>query len=267
MSTINKLMDLSGRYALITGATGNLGSVMADTLGELGANLILVDRSLIELDDLATSLVKKWGNKVACYVCDLESEGDRIELIKNVTLNHKSLNILVNNAAFIGASDLEGWSVPFEKQTITTWRRAMEVNLTAVFHLCQAFAPILRGRAGASIVNIASIYGMYGPDWKLYEGTQMNNPAAYGASKGGLLQLTRWLSTALATEIRVNALSPGGISRNQPNIFVERYEDRTPLGRMAREDDFRGAIAFLATDMSAYCTGQNLEVSGGWGVW
>ena len=137
MTTIKELTDLSGRYALITGAAGNLGSVMADTLGELGADLILVDRSANELDALAASLGKKWGKAVATYVCDLESEQDRLNLIQNVTLNHRSLNILVNNAAFIGASNLQGWSVPFEKQTIETWRRAMEVNLTAPFHLCQ----------------------------------------------------------------------------------------------------------------------------------
>ena len=267
MATIKELTDLSGRYALITGAAGNLGSVMADTLGELGADLILVDRSVDELDALAASLEKKWSKEVTTYVCDLESEDDRLKLIQNVTLNHRSLNILVNNAAFIGASNLQGWSVPFEKQTIETWRRAMEVNLTAPFHLCQALAPLLKKADGASILNVASIYGTYGPDWKLYADTEMGNPAAYGSSKGGLLQLTRWLSTTLAPEIRVNALSPGGIWRNQPNVFVERYEEKTPLGRMACEEDFRGALAFLVTDMSAYCTGQNLEVSGGWGVW
>ena len=95
----------------------------------------------------------------------------------------------------------------------------------------------------------------------------MANPAAYAASKGGLLQLTRWLATTLAPKIRVNAISPGGIARNQPSSFVERYEARTPLGRMATEDDFRGAIAYLASDMSTYVTGQNLRVDGGWCSW
>jgi NAD(P)-dependent dehydrogenase (short-subunit alcohol dehydrogenase family) len=95
----------------------------------------------------------------------------------------------------------------------------------------------------------------------------MSNTSAYGASKGGLLQLTRWLATTMAPAVRVNAISPGGIARGQAKVFVERYEARTPLGRMATEDDFRGAIAFLATDMSAYVTGQNLSIDGGWGVW
>ena len=95
----------------------------------------------------------------------------------------------------------------------------------------------------------------------------MGNPAAYAASKAGLIQLTRWSATTLAKSVRVNTLSPGGVFRNQPEIFVKRYTEKTPLGRMATEDDFRGAIAYLATDLSSYVTGQNLSVDGGWGIW
>jgi NAD(P)-dependent dehydrogenase (short-subunit alcohol dehydrogenase family) len=173
---------------------------------------------------------------------------------------------LVNNAALVGTSDLVGWAVPFEKQSIDTWRRAIEVNLTAVFDLCQGLTPLLNATKNASIINIASIYGINAPDWSLYEGTSLGNPAAYGVSKGGLIQLTRWLSTTLAPNVRVNAISPGGIFRNQPEEFVKRYSSRTPLKRMATENDFRGAIAFLATDMSRYVTGQVISVDGGWGI-
>ena len=150
---------------------------------------------------------------------------------------------------------------------VETWRRAMEVNLTAAFHLSQTFAPLLKTSKGGNIINITSIYGEYGPDWGLYEGTQMGNPVAYAVSKGGLVQLTRWLATTIAPEVRVNAVSPGGIFRNQDQKFVERYEARTPMKRMAIEDDFRGVISFLASDMSSYVTGQNIAVDGGWGIW
>jgi NAD(P)-dependent dehydrogenase (short-subunit alcohol dehydrogenase family) len=177
------------------------------------------------------------------------------------------LNILINNAAFVGTSDLQGWSEPFERQTVETWRRALEVNLTAIFDLSQGLTPLLKVAEGANIINIASIYGTYGPDWSLYKGTSMSNPAAYGAAKGGLIQFTRWLSTTIAPSVRVNAISPGGIYRNQPEQFVERYKAKTPLGRMATEDDFRGVVAYLASDLSRYVTGQNLSVDGGWGVW
>jgi NAD(P)-dependent dehydrogenase (short-subunit alcohol dehydrogenase family) len=178
-----------------------------------------------------------------------------------------SLDILVNNAAFVGTSRLEGWTVPFLEQLPATWRSALDINLTAPFILTQSCVPLLRDSGHGSIINVGSIYGMVGPNLSLYRDTDMGNPAAYAASKGGLLQLTRWLATVLAPHIRVNALTPGGIARNQPPAFVERYETLTPLARMATEEDFKGAIAFLASDLSAYVTGQNLVVDGGWTAW
>ena len=267
MSTIKELMNLTERRALITGATGGLGKVMADTLAELGADLVMVDRPGSDLETLCTSLTKKWNIKVEHYVCDLELQEQRTELIAELKSGEKGLNILINNAAFVGTSDLQGWGVPFEEQSVETWRRALEVNLTAVFELCQGLTPLLKAAEGASIINIASIYGMYGPDWRLYEGTSMGNPAAYGASKGGLIKLTRCLATTIAPSVRVIAISPGGVFRNQPEAFVQRYEAKTPLGRMATEDDFIGIIAFLASDLSKYVTGQNHLVDGGWGIW
>jgi len=267
VSTIKELMNLTGRRALITGATGGLGKVMAETLAELGADLVLVDRPGSDSENLCTTLTDRWGVKVEHYFCDLELQEQRTELIAWAKSGGKGLNILINNAAFVGTSDLQGWAVPFEEQTVDTWRRALEVNLTAIFELCQGLAPLLKVADGASIINIASIYGIYGPDWSLYEGTSMSNPAAYGASKGGLIQFTRWLATTIAPSVRVNAISPGGVFRNQPEAFVQRYEAKTPLGRMATEEDFRGVVAYLASDMSKYVTGQNLAVDGGWGVW
>ena len=261
------LQDLEGRCILITGAAGGLGRVMADTLAELGASLILVDRPECDMEVLGKDLRTRWGVNVLSMSCDLESEASRVELIQRVLQGGQGLNCLINNAAFVGSSDLTGYVVPFEEQTMETWRRALEVNLTAAFHLCQGLAPLLRSTPGGNIINIASIYGHYGPDWSLYEGTSMGNPAAYGASKGGLIQLTRWLATTLAPDVRVNGISPGGIYRNQPEVFVQRYNQRTPLGRMATEDDFRGVVGFLASDLSSYMTGQILQVDGGWSVW
>lgn len=267
MSTIGELSNLQGRRALITGATGALGRVMADTLAELGADLVLVDRPGSDFDGLRASLAKSWDVNVECLVCDLEYQTQRTELMGSLKGSGKGLNILINNAAFVGTSDLNGWGVPFGQQTVETWRRALEVNLTAIFDLCQGLTPLLKVAQGASIINIASIYGMYGPDWSLYDGTSMSNPAAYGASKGGLIQFTRWLATTIAPHIRVNSISPGGIFRGQPAAFLRRYEAKTPLGRMATEDDFRGVVAYLGSDMARYVTGQNIVVDGGWGIW
>jgi len=267
MSSIRELSNLSGRRALITGATGGLGQIFANTLAELGADLVLVDRPGTDLEALTLDLFKQWGRGVEKYFCDFENQNQRTELIVKIKSAEKGLDILVNNAAFVGNSDLSGWGVPFEDQSIETWRRAFEVNLTGVFDLCQGLLPVLKASSGASIVNIASIYGMYGPDWSLYYGTSMSNPAAYSASKGGLIQLTRWLATTIAPEVRVNAISPGGIFRNQPEEFVKRYESKTPLARMATEDDFRGILGYLASDLSKYVTGQVFQVDGGWGIW
>lgn len=267
MSRINQLMDLGGRRALITGANGGLGTIMAQTLAEQGCSVLLLDRPGTDFAPLCASLPAAAAGRVHCLSCDLEDTAQRAAMAAEVLADGAGLDILINNAAFVGTSGLTGWVAPFEEQSLDTWRRAMEVNLTAVFHLCQAFTPALRASAGASIINIASIYGMLGPDWSLYDDTPMGNPAAYGASKGGILQLTRWLATTLGPNIRVNAISPGGIFRQQPEVFVERYTRRTPLGRMATEDDFRGAVAYLASDMSRYVTGQNLVVDGGWGSW
>lgn len=266
MSRLAQLGDLRGRRALVTGAAGHIGRVMAETLAEMGADLVLVDRAEPDLQAVRGDL-SRWNVDIDARVCDLESEEDRSKLVRDVGRSVSNLNILINNAAFVGTSGLTGWSVPFEEQTVDTWRRALEVNLTATFHLCRDFMPMLKAAAGASIVNVGSIYGIYGPDWTLYEGTRMGNPAAYGASKGGLIQFSRWLATSAAPQVRVNVLSPGGVWRDQAAAFVERYEARTPLGRMAREDDFRGAVAFLASDLSAYVTGQTIQVDGGWGVW
>jgi len=260
-------MNLKGRRALITGATGGIGKVMADTLAELGADLVLVDRPGSDFQSLTEALTQRWGTNIQHRNCDLEKQEQRAELMDWLKSGGEGLNMLINNAAFVGTSELQGWSVPFEEQTVETWRRALEVNLTAIFDLCQGLTPLLKAAEGASIINIASIYGEYGPDWSLYEGTSMSNPAAYGASKGGLIQFTRWLATTIAPHVRVNAISPGGVFRNQPEKFVQRYEAKTPLGRMATEDDFRGVVAYLASDLSCYVTGQNITVDGGWGVW
>jgi len=267
MTTLRELSDMSGRRVLITGGTGHLGRVMAETLAELGASIILLDRPGAQFGSIRSALMHQWKVSCLCIECDLESEEERNRAIQEIKSDGKGLDCLVNNAAFGGTTALEGWVTPFESQSLATWRRALEVNLTSPFHFSQAFAAELSAAKGGNIINITSIYGELGPDWRLYEGTEMGNPAAYGASKGGLVQLTRWLATTLAPDIRVNAISPGGVFRNQPEVFVERYVNNTPLKRMATEDDFRGVVAYLSSDQSAYVSGQVIGVDGGWGEW
>jgi NAD(P)-dependent dehydrogenase (short-subunit alcohol dehydrogenase family) len=178
-----------------------------------------------------------------------------------------SLDILVHCAAYVGTTQTPGWAVPLDRQSVTAWDDAMRVNLTAAFVLVQEATDALKRSGHGSVIFFSSIYGMVGPDMRLYADTPMANPAGYAASKGGLIQLARHLATLLAPRVRCNVISPGGVWRNQPAIFVDRYQSRTPLTRMATEEDLKGAVAFLASDLAAYVTGQNLVVDGGWTAW
>jgi NAD(P)-dependent dehydrogenase (short-subunit alcohol dehydrogenase family) len=267
MRSVSTMMDLKGRVAIITGGAGHLGSTMADALAELGCSICLLDRNAEALAKVSAQLKSTWGVPVAPLEIDLEDEAARAAVQSWVSEKFGRADILINNAGFVGDSQLKGWVVPFEEQQIGTWRRAVEVNLTAAFHLSQVLTPLLRANGKGSIINVSSIYGVAGPDMRLYEGTAMGNPAAYAASKGGLVQTTRWLSAVLAPDIRVNCISPGGIARNQPEAFVRRYEERTPMRRMGKEEDFKGAIAYFGSDLSSWVTGENLMVDGGWTVW
>lgn len=267
MKSLRDLMDLSGRVALVTGAAGHIGSKVCHALAELGADLLLLDRDREGLDRVAGRIQDNWGAGTHPLHCDLSDEGEIRRTAASVESDPGRLDVLVNCAALGGDAEVSGYDVPFAQQEIETWRLALEVNLTAPFLLTQLLHPMLAHAGRGSVVNITSIYGVVGPDLDLYDGLPMGNPAAYAASKGGLVQLTRWLATALAPEVRVNAISPGGVERNQPEEFRQRYEERTPVGRMAREEDLKGAVAYLASDLSAYVTGENLMVDGGWTAW
>jgi NAD(P)-dependent dehydrogenase (short-subunit alcohol dehydrogenase family) len=266
MVTISELSTLKGKAAVITGGAGHLGRAMAETFAELGADLFLVDREAAALQAVCGEISERWKIKASPVVCDLESQDSRQLAVRDISKAARSVDILVNNAALVGTSDLQGWGVAFDKQSTETWRRAIEVNLTAAFDLVRDLQPALKTAKG-SIINISSIYGVYGTDWRLYAGTSMASPGAYSASKGGLIQFSRWLSTTLAPDIRVNVISPGGVFRQQPQSFVDAYVSRTPLGRMMNETDIKGAAAYLGTNLSAYVTGQNIVIDGGWGVW
>jgi NAD(P)-dependent dehydrogenase (short-subunit alcohol dehydrogenase family) len=266
MHSFLEQFNFTGRSAVITGGAGKVATDLAVTLAALGCRLHLVDRPGISFHESLHALANEDG-RVTFHACDLEDDNSREQLVEHLAKLPEPIDFLINNAAFVGTSDLEGWATAFEKQRIDTWRRAIEVNLTAVFDLCKGLQHKLTASPSASIINVASIYGMVAPDFSIYEGTDMGNPAAYAASKGGLIQLTRWLATAMAPQVRVNCISPGGIYRNQDQDFVDNYVSKTPLGRMATEADITGIVVFLCSGLSRYITGQNIPVDGGWTVW
>lgn len=267
MRSVRDLIDLSGRVALVTGGAGHIGRACCHALAECGADVAVVDINGQQAEEVANNVAAAHKKKSHVFVVDMGCEKNVRTLPDQVVQKLGGLDILVNCAAFVGTTKMSGWGTSFPEQGSEAWRAALEVNLTSCFELVQASLPHLKKSSKGSIINISSIYGIVGPDWRMYEGTAMGNDAAYAASKGGLIQFTRWLSTTLAPEIRANVVSPGGIWRNQPQEFVKRYEERTPMGRMGKEEDMVGAILYLASDLSSYVTGQNIVVDGGWTAW
>ena len=267
MKSINKLMDLHGRVALVTGGAGHIGSAICDALAETGANIVVIDCNKELCETKTGQIIDEFNVEALSIVMDLTNEQELRKIPDRVLKQLHSIDILVNCAALVGTSSLKGWGVEFKKQNAETWRLALEVNLTVPFILTQVCSDALVQSRQGSVINIGSIYGLLGPDMQIYKDTSMGNPAAYAASKGGLLQLTRWLATVLAPEVRVNSITLGGVNRGQQESFYSKYIDKTPLKRMASEEDIKGAVVYLASDLSSYVTGHNLVVDGGWTVW
>ena len=267
MRTTRELLRLDGRVALVTGGAGHLGLAIGEALVEAGARVAVADRDEGACAARAKELNAHGGTDAFGIADDLADHEAPARLVARCLERWGRLDILVNNAAFTGASGLPGYAVPFAAQSVAAWDAALRVNLTAPFLLIQAAREAMSANGAGSVINVSSIYGSVGPNMSLYAGTAMGNPAAYGASKAGLEQLTRYAATALAPHVRVNAIAPGGIERGQAAAFQERYDALTPLGRMATEEDFKGAALFLASDASRYVTGQTLMVDGGFSAW
>lgn len=261
------MLRLDDRVALVTGAAGHLGLSCCEALAEQGARIVVCDRELPACEARASDLARRFGVATRPLAIDLRDGEAATVAIEFALQEFGSLDVLVNNAAYTGASGVPGYAVPFDEQKVEAWDAALHVNLTAPFLLAQRARAALSAHSRGSIINVGSIYGVVGPQMALYEGTSMGNPAAYGASKGGLVQLTRYLATVMAPSVRVNCISPGGIERGQPEPFRRAYRERTPLGRMATEEDIKSAFAYFASDASAYVTGTNLCIDGGWSAW
>lgn len=265
MKTLCELQDLSGRRALLTGGAGHVGRAAAEALVECGAQVAVLDlqeeacrRRVAELEGLRAGAA--WP-----LPCNLLDEAAVRQAAQAARARMGGLDILIHCAFYPGGPGDDPGRL--ETRTVAAWDKAMRVNLTSAFVLVQECREALAQQGRGSVILVSSIYGMGGPVMSLYEGTAMVNEPDYAASKGGLIQLGRYLATALAPRIRVNTIAPGGIARGQPDSFRQRYEARTPLGRMGREEDLKGAFAYLAGDLSAYVTGQNLAVDGGWSAW
>lgn len=263
MKKIKELMNLDGRKALVIGGAGFIGKALCESLAELGAAVAVHDVAISKSAPVADKIGDEFKVKTAPVEGNLLDTWETREIVPAALNALGGLDILVHCAAFVGTTDFPGWAEPFEKQSVEAFEAALKVNLTSAFSLAKDASVPLAASGKGSMIFVSSIYGVVPPDFSLYEGISMANPAGYGASKAGLLGLTRYLATLLAPNVRVNAITPGGVFRKQQEVFVDRYNKKTPLGRMAVEEDMKGAAAFLASDLSAYVTGQNIIVDGG----
>ena len=264
---MNDLLNLKNKKILITGGLGHLGKFFVKSLIKLGSEVIICDQlSVVKYDIFLKDIENKFNKKIMYFQCDLSNESSRKILVKKIKLKIKNLDVLINCASLVGNSNLSGWNTNFENQSVSLWNKVMEINLIAAFDLSKNLKNLLSKNNGGVIINISSIYGSIAPDMNLYKNTNIYNPAAYSASKGGLNNLTKWLAVNLAPKIRVNSISPGGILRGQSKKFIKNYIKKTPLSRMANENDIVGAIIFLSSDLSKYVTGQNLIIDGGFTI-
>jgi len=263
--------SLTGRIAIVTGAAGLLGQRHCHALARAGAVVYACDNHAARSQAIATEL----GSVHKGAFVDVTDGESIIELREHVLAEHGSIDILVNNAAINDAveSPISQASLSaFENYPVSLFRKVMDVNVTGSFLMSQIIGSHMAQNGKGTIVNVASTYGVVAPDQRLYQDEngvqQMYKSAAYPASKGAVIMLTKFMATYWAGKgVRVNALSPGGVQNNQPDVFIEKYAKRTPMGRMAAPGDYEGALVFLASDASAYMTGHNLIVDGGWTAW
>lgn len=274
--TIMDKFNLAGKVAVVTGGAGLLGKEFCRTLAEAGASLAVVDLNAETAGKAAESL-RADGFQAQAVPTDITNPDSVKALVESTLKAFGRLDILVNSAAMDPKFDPDALGkglTPgrFEDYPLDQWNAAMNVNLTGMFLVTQACVkPMLEQGKKGSIINICSTYGLNGPDQRIYikDGKRLAyKPVYYTVTKAGVMGFTKYLAAYyMGTEIRVNALTPGGVYNNHDESFVTNYSAKTILGRMARKDEMNGALLFLASDASTYMTGNNVVVDGGWTAW
>lgn len=258
-------MELKDRVIVVTGGTGLLGKEFCRGLAEFGAQVIIGSTNK-EKGKLVSDELNKYldEDKVSFNILDITSEKSIDEFIAKTEDEFGKIDVLVNNAY----PRNKKYGTKFEKVDFDSYNENVTSHMGGYFLTTQKISKRMMERKYGIIINIASIYGVLGPNFSIYEGTEMTMPVEYSMIKGGIINYTRYLSTYLAPyNIRVNTISPGGIFNHQPKEFVEKYNEKVPLGRMADPSDIVGTLIFLSSDASEYITGQNIMVDGGLSVW
>ena len=246
------MINLKDKIIIVTGGNGLLGNEIILQLKKQGALVINLEINIKTNDELT---------EVECDITNTKSIINSIDLILK---KYSKIDGLVNNA-YPRTSD---WGNKFEDVKIESWKSNVDMQMNSIFYLSQRVLEIMQNQKFGSIVNMASIYGVVGPDFSLYENTEMTMPAAYAAIKGGVINFTRYLASYYGKyNIRVNCISPGGIYNNQSETFVKNYERKVPMNRMGDPKELEGALLLLASDASSYITGQNFLIDGGLTIW
>jgi NAD(P)-dependent dehydrogenase (short-subunit alcohol dehydrogenase family) len=262
------LFSLHHKTAIVTGALGLIGKKHCEALAMAGANVVVADIDATRSQQFAQQL----GSQHMGAGIDVTSKASVIRVRDEVLKKYNSLDILVNNAAINDRFENPAMAKElsaFENYPLEAFQKSLDVNVTGVFLCSQVFGSTMADQGSGSIINIASTYGMVGPDQSIYRnenGEQIfYKSAAYPVTKGAIINFTRFLAAYWGDKgVRVNTLSPGGVENGQNEFFINNYSAKTLIGRMATASDYQGALIFLACEASAYMTGANLVVDGGW---
>ena len=268
---ISELFSLKEKVAVVTGALGLLGKQHCHALADAGANVVVCDLNESECAKFASTL-SALSLGISADITNKKSVKD---LKSKVISNYGKIDILVNNAALNDKFEdplaaLE--ESKFENYPVEMFRKSLDLNVTVMFLCSQVIGTEMADKRYGSIINVASTYGIVAPDQSIYKNEKgeqtFYKSAAYPVTKGAVISFTRFLAAYWGDKgVRVNTLSPGGVRDNQEEFFVKNYSAKTPLGRMAQPNDYKGALVFLASDASSYMTGANLVVDGGWTAW
>lgn len=265
-AAMEEMHNLRGKTAVVIGGARDLGYDMAEVLAAAGCDVALTSRDLQRADAAATRLRSTCDCEVLAAALDIRDHAQVATFAEEVQQWHTSVDVLINNAG--GGLNLK--PTHFFDRDPEHIRQLIDTNLTGILYCCQVFGRIMAERGSGSIINIASIAALVGRDRRMYDQTGLDEqPVEYAAAKAGIIGLTQDLAGLLSPRgVRVNAISPGGFERGQPQAFIDAYSDETPLGRMGRDGvDLKGATLFLASPASAYVTGHNLVVDGGFSLW